>query len=101
MTEPPDPEFVQAVAHEVAKLLREPPRLLTATQVAMQLGVSTGWVYDNADDLGVIRLGAGPKPRLRFHPNVIAQRLAQRPEAASQPAAYGRVPLLPIGRRNA
>lgn len=30
------------------------------------LGVSRGFVYDHADELGAVRLGSGPKARLRF-----------------------------------
>lgn len=42
------------------------PQLLTADQVAERLSVDRDWVYENADDLGAIRIGNGSKPRLRF-----------------------------------
>lgn len=40
--------------------------LITAAELAQRLGVSPGWVYEHKDDLGVVRLGKGPRPRLRF-----------------------------------
>jgi hypothetical protein len=30
------------------------------------LGVDREWVYEHADQLGAVRLGEGPRPRLRF-----------------------------------
>ena len=41
-------------------------RLLSAGEVARAFGVSRGWVYDHAVELGAIPLGDGPRPRLRF-----------------------------------
>lgn len=101
MSEPvPDPEFVRAVAREVAKLMREPSLLLTAREVAMQLGVRPEWVYEHADDLGVIRIGKGSKPRLRFHRTVVERRLAPpSPHWEPQPSqgqTNGARRLLPI-----
>ena len=40
--------------------------LATAAEVAQAFGVSTSWVYANKRRLGAIRLGEGPKARLRF-----------------------------------
>ena len=40
--------------------------LATAAEVAQALGVSTSWVYANKRRLRAIRLGEGPKARLRF-----------------------------------
>jgi hypothetical protein len=42
------------------------PELATAAEVAQALGVGTSWVYANKRRLGAIRLGEGPKARLRF-----------------------------------
>ena len=39
---------------------------LTAQEVAQLLGVSREWVYAHADELGAMRIGSGPRPRLRF-----------------------------------
>ena len=38
-------------------------------------GVGRRWVYDHADYLGAKRLGAGKRPRLRFDPTEVADRL--------------------------
>lgn len=44
----------------------EQAELLTAQQAAAVLGVSAEWVRDHRDVLGVVPLGDGPRPRLRF-----------------------------------
>jgi hypothetical protein len=40
--------------------------LVDARQLARELGVSTDYVYAHADDLGAMRLGTGPRARIRF-----------------------------------
>ena len=78
-----DPGFVDAVARRVVELLREEgaisrgPRLLTVAAVSQEFGVSTDWVYANAGRLGAIRLGSGPRARLRFDRATIADRIAK------------------------
>jgi len=52
-----------------------PPPRLTAAEVAEWWGVERSWVYAHADELGVRRLGTGPRPRLRFEPEEVAERL--------------------------
>jgi hypothetical protein len=42
------------------------PRLLDAAELAEALGTTRGYVYDHADRLGAVRLGDGPRARLRF-----------------------------------
>ena len=89
----------------MAQLLKgasRPDGLLSASQVAARLGVDRSWVYAHADELGAIRLGDGPRPRLRFVPAVIAQRMLNTrspapiaPSGARMPAASN-VRLLPI-----
>ena len=76
--------FVDAVARRVIEVLREEeqlpqdvPRLLTAVQVAKRFGVSTDWVYANANSLGAIRMGSGPRARLRFDRTAIENRFAR------------------------
>ena len=74
------PESVEALARCLAELLvpsrpSVPRRLLTATEVSEWWGVERSWVYAHADDLGVRRLGAGPRPRLRFDHDEVAERL--------------------------
>jgi hypothetical protein len=63
----------------------EPParRLVCAKQLALELGVGVGFVYDHADLLGAIRLGAGPKARLRFDLEDAIARLRREAPAES------------------
>jgi hypothetical protein len=83
-SEDADRSFVDAVARRVVELLREEgvlsrdgPRLLTVAAVSQEFGVSTDWVYANARPLGAIRLGSGPRARLRFDRATIADRIAK------------------------
>jgi hypothetical protein len=75
------PESIETLARRLAELLRpadaptRPRRLLTAAEVSQWWGVERSWVYAHADDLGARRLGAGPRPRLRFDPDDVAERL--------------------------
>lgn len=50
--------------------------LWTARQVAHYYAVNRGFVYAHATELGGIRLGAGPNPRLRFDPATVRERWA-------------------------
>lgn len=78
-------ETIEAIAQRVAELLSERdrriggPRLVDAGQLAQQLGLSRSWVYEHAQDLGGMRLGHGPKARLRFNPETAAKALAEPP----------------------
>jgi hypothetical protein len=102
---------VEAIARRVVDLLRsEPPRpaaaptgerLLTAAEVARWWGVERSWVYQHALRLGVIRLGDGPRPRLRFDPALVARRLGDPARAPARHAPQSpridvNTPLLPI-----
>jgi hypothetical protein len=85
---------VDLVARRVAALLGRAdrsPALLTAAEVATRFGVERAWVYAHAHELGVIRLGDGPRPRLRFDPAVVEQLLNPPPPGAAPTTA-----LLPI-----
>jgi hypothetical protein len=64
------PALAQAVTERVRELLdeREANDLVDAADLARVLGVDREWVYAHADQLGAIRLGDGPRPRLRFQP---------------------------------
>ncbi len=68
------PNEIEAIAQRVAELLEGPPssmrerRLGTAKELAAALGVERKWVYANQERLRVIRLGQGPRARLRFDP---------------------------------
>jgi hypothetical protein len=115
------PDAIEQIAHRVAELLRqEPPdgpvaspagvsaQLLDARQLARQLGLTRAWVYEHANELGAITLSDGPRPRLRFDPEIAAQALQarRRPKPARLPdtSRPGRprrrppstVPLLPV-----
>ena len=96
-----DAGTIQAIAREVARLTEPGGRLLTANEVAVAFNVARGWVYAHADELGAIRLGDGPRPRLRFDPAIVTQQLQVRRGRISASSPSGRmaavVPLLPIG----
>lgn len=80
---------IEAVAARVADLLRPVQasgELIDATEIARRFGVSRDFIYDHADDLGAVRLGNGPKARLRFDPAKVGRALRKPPEqATSQP----------------
>jgi hypothetical protein len=65
---------------------REP--LIDANALAVELGVSRDWVYEHADELCALRLGNGPKARLRFDP--ATARAALEPENHHGPATKPR-----------
>jgi hypothetical protein len=50
-------------------------QLVDAAALAQMLGVTRGWVYEHATELGAIRLGAGARPRLRFDPLRVEEAL--------------------------
>ena len=63
--------LADAIAERVADRLS--PRdvsaghqLVSAAEVARELGVGRQWVYEHAEQLGARRLGDGPRARLRF-----------------------------------
>ena len=66
--------------------------LLTAAEVAASFGVDRSWVYAHAGELGVVRIGHGPRPRLRFDPVVITQLQMPRASTTGVPAKQ----LLPV-----
>lgn len=90
-----DAASVEAVAARVVELLRleEPAvgatdtsELVDAAEVARRFGVSRDCVYAHADELGAVRVGAGPRPRLRFDPAVVAERLGGSASSAGRDA---------------
>jgi hypothetical protein len=101
-----DRAAILAVAREVAVLLHGSAeavdRMLTAAQVAARFNVDRSWVYAHAEELGVMRLGDGPRPRLRFDPAIVSQRLVatrgRTPSARPSVALNPELPLLPIKR---
>lgn len=50
--------------------------LWTARRLAAHYAVGVRFIYGHAEELGAIRLGNGPSPRLRFDPAVVRQRWA-------------------------
>jgi hypothetical protein len=62
------PAVARAVADRVLELLdqQQANELVDAAGLARVLGVDREWVYEHSDRLGAIRLGDGPRPRLRF-----------------------------------
>jgi hypothetical protein len=74
----PDPALVDAVAQRVLELLERRAlapasgELLTFADVAARYRVRPSWVYAHQRELGVVRLGDGPRARLRFDAQVVA-----------------------------
>jgi hypothetical protein len=89
-------------------------RLVTVAELATWLQVERSYVYAHQVELGAMRLGSGPKARLRFDLEDVKRRIScegsresTRPDAASQAVPSRRrrrslgttVPLLPIRGR--
>ncbi len=108
-----DPDAVEAIASRVAELLdhrdvEAGPELVDAAELARRLGMEREWVYAHASELGVVKLGSGSKPRLRFDPRVAIERMhrsaeGKKHEPARRPGRRrnraprpGAAPLLPI-----
>jgi len=79
------PSDLETLAHRVAELLRSAPtapaapprqRLMTAAEVAQWWGIERSWVYAHAEQLGARKIGAGERPRLRFDPDEVSERIA-------------------------
>jgi hypothetical protein len=104
----PDAELrrlARFIATELETLQGLQPALLSAAEVARQYGLSRGWVYKHARELGGQRMGTGPKARLRFRAPDVQRRLSElqaRQTEAARPGdriAGEHVELLPIGPR--
>lgn len=83
--------IVECVAKAIAAAKVAPQTLaatawLDASEVAQRLHVDRDWVYEHAEELGVSRIGSGPRPRLRFPPNILdaCSQTSARPEADSK-----------------
>jgi hypothetical protein len=61
--------------------------LVDAAEIARLHGKTRSWVYEHAGELGAVRLGSGPRPRLAFSPARVAEWLEKvdKPTAASLP----------------
>lgn len=98
MTERLHPADVEAIAalvaaHLAADLERlldgqaaPTTELVAAAEVARRFGVTAEWVRDHADELGAVRLGDGPRPRLRFDLAAVAERF---PRSGSEGSGGG------------
>jgi hypothetical protein len=65
--------LVDTIAERVLEMLRQDGGdnrngggLVSAAEVARELGMSRAYVYEHASELGAQRLGDGPRARLRF-----------------------------------
>lgn len=77
------PADIEAIARRVAELVnpcggQAERRMLTAEEVGGLHGVSARWVRQHAAELGAVRLGDGPKARLRFDPVEVATAMNRR-----------------------
>jgi hypothetical protein len=68
---------------------------LTVSQVAARYRVSRSWVYAHQRELGAMRLGQGPRARLRFDPKIVAEAItafdgSERPPEPPVAAPRGR-----------
>jgi hypothetical protein len=72
-----EPQITRAIAE-----LRDAPaqrdKWLSPAATAERFAVTTDWLYRHAAELGVLRLGDGPKARLRFDPRLVEQALIDR-----------------------
>lgn len=88
-----DDDSIERLAQRITQLLapqppastRQEPKLLSAAEVARRWGVQRSWVYEHAAELGAMRLGSGARPRLRFDPDVVTQRLRATSDRRAQP----------------
>jgi hypothetical protein len=65
--------------------------LIDAAEAARRLGTGRQFVYDHADELGVVRLTTGPRARLRFDAELV-ERLRRARAAQPEPARPARRP---------
>jgi hypothetical protein len=86
------PATIEAIAKRVAELLAAAgsgttaATLIDAGELARRTGISRTWIYQHAAELGAIRLGDGPRARLRFDPCAVESCLAQTPPPGRLPA---------------
>ena len=91
-----DPPTVEAIARRVVEILEQRGlqnrELVDAAELARRFGIERSWVYAHAIELGAVKLGSGPKPRLRFDPQIAARvlRKADEQTAADPPARSGK-----------
>ncbi len=59
--------------------------LVDAAEIARLHGKTRSWVYEHAGELGAVRLGSGPRPRLAFSPARVAEQLEKVDKPATAP----------------
>lgn len=91
------PQAVEQVATRVAQLIQRQQRthdherieenigLLTVAKLAKYLDLNPAYIYEHADELGAIRIGDGPKARIRFDLDTAKAALKQL-HATREPA---------------
>lgn len=85
------PKDIEAIAERIVDRLIEQGRpsagigLATAADVARLYGVTPSWVYANKKRLGAVKLGDGPKARLRFDLEQVDEELRPRTASHSRP----------------
>jgi len=81
MVEAIAPRLVERVAELVAQRFGELPPLLDAAGASRYLGIEESTVRKWAREglIPVVRLGDGPKARLRFDPNALRDHLSEAP----------------------
>lgn len=87
-----DPADVEAIAVRVVEMLDDrpsPARLVSAAELSRRLGLSRSTIYEMADEFGAIRIGGGPRARLRFDTELVAKRLGLD-SPASPPSSEAR-----------
>src|SRR3954462_5179891 len=86
-----DGQTLEALAQRVADLaaarVAAGPPLVDADTLARHLGVERSYVYEHAVELGAVRLGDGPKARLRLNVAEIERRLTCVRSRGSEEAA--------------
>jgi hypothetical protein len=97
-----DVETIEAIAVRVAELLEErrsARRLVTAAELSERLGLARSTIYEKAGELGAIRIGTGPRARLRFDPDQVVERLGGAEQAPASPAGRPSRRRQPVRRR--
>jgi hypothetical protein len=72
--------------------------LVDAAEIARLHGKTRSWVYEHAGELGAVRLGSGPRPRLAFSPAHVAEQLQKVEEPTSAPLPKASLPRRRRGR---
>jgi len=62
-------------ARLAARTFTQSEPLVDAAEIARLHGKTRSWVYEHAGELGAVRLGSGPRPRLGFSPVRVARLL--------------------------